>query len=70
MSLAPQTIDDDEAPEGGWLLLEPEDCPLRAQHTPRPEGFLPYVAWAEAKSRTHRQLRCAGCHRWAIWVPK
>lgn len=58
------------APKGGWLLLEAERCPLREQHTPAPNGYIQWHKWAEemmAKGR--RQHRCAGCHRWSIWLP-
>lgn len=68
MKNKPQTIT--RMPAYGWLNLEPQDCPLRAQHTPSPDGYLAWQDWAEAKAKTHRQMRCAGCHRWSVWVPK
>lgn len=65
---APQIIT--EPPADGWLLLEPEDCPLREQHTPHPTGYLAHADWAEEMMRLGwRQARCAGCHRWSIWLP-
>lgn len=45
-------------------------CPNAAAHTPCPRGFIAWHEWAEAMSRTHRQVQCRGCGRWAIWVPK
>ena len=63
----PKTIT--RAPKGGWLYLEPEDCPLKDQHTPPPTSYLVFHDWAEKKAKTHRQMRCAGCHRWSVWVP-
>lgn len=68
MPSSPQTIT--RAPKDGWLLLEPEDCPLRAQHTVGPSGYNAWHEWAERKAKTHKQMRCAGCHRWSVWVPK
>jgi len=53
-------------PAGGWLRLEDEDCPLRAQHWPGP---LPFDEWARELAKTHKQMRCEGCHRWRVWVP-
>jgi hypothetical protein len=45
-------------------------CPNADQHTPSPVGYLQWHAWAEEKARTHSQMRCDGCGRYAIWVPK
>jgi hypothetical protein len=50
--------------------VNPEDCPNRAKHTKKPEGFAEFMAWAEKKAKTHTQVRCPGCHRWLIWKPK
>lgn len=44
------------------------DCPNREAHTP-----LPYMydeLWLDQMTSTHRQVKCPGCHRWCIWVPK
>lgn len=45
-------------------------CPNFEDHTPRPEGYIQWQAWAEAMSKTHKQRRCSGCGRYAIWDPK
>ncbi len=50
----------------GYLLVEQPEC----KHTPSPEGYIQWHAWAEKKSKTHRQIRCPVCGLWAIWVPK
>ena len=44
------------------------DCPHF--HTPHPEGYIQHAAWAERMLRTHRQVRCAWCGLWAVWIPK
>lgn len=42
-----------------------------ADHTPCPEGYLAWHAWAGRMSRTgHRQVKCPGCGLWAIWLPQ
>ena len=56
------------APADGWLLLKEHDCPLRSQHRSPPSLFA-FDDWAKELAKTHRQMRCAGCHRWAVWVP-
>jgi hypothetical protein len=50
----------------GFLLVEQPEC----VHTPSPQGFLDWHAWAAEKNKTHRQRRCPVCGLWAIWVPK
>lgn len=45
-------------------------CPQAAKHTPHPTGYVEWHVWAEKKARTHEQIRCEGCGRLAIWVPK
>ena len=39
-------------------------------HTPQPEGYLAWQSWAVMMSKTHTQIRCPGCSRWEIWIPK
>lgn len=39
-------------------------------HTPEPEGYLQWHAWAEEKSKTHKQIKCAECGLYAIWIKK
>jgi hypothetical protein len=45
-------------------------CPSFHDHTPSPEGYIQWHAWAKSMSKTHRQVRCTGCGRWSIWVEK
>lgn len=45
-------------------------CPDVATHTPSPDGYLQWHAWAEQKAKTHRQSRCPTCGFWSIWKPK
>lgn len=45
-------------------------CPSFHDHTPCPEGYLDWHAWAKRMMRTHRQIRCTGCQRFEIWVPR
>ena len=45
-----------------------EECPNVAQHTKCPEGHLAWHAWAEQKSKRHKQVPCPTCGRWLIWI--
>lgn len=45
-------------------------CPHIEDHTPQPEGYIQWHAWAEMMNKTHKQRRCAGCGLYAIWEPK
>lgn len=47
-----------------------DQCPEKHLHTPCPEGYLQWHAWAEEKAKTHKQRRCPGCNLFAIWEPK
>lgn len=44
-------------------------CPNFEDHTPAPDGYIQWHAWAEQMSKTHRQDKCGGCGLYAIWVP-
>lgn len=45
-------------------------CPNFANHHPdEPEGYLAWFDWAKKMSVKHRQDKCPGCGRLAIWVP-
>lgn len=46
------------------------ECPLAAEHTTAPSGYLAWHAWADEMSRTHRLTPCPGCNRFAVWVPR
>lgn len=39
-------------------------------HTPAPEGYLAWHSWAEEMSKTHSQVQCPACGKWAIWVKR
>ena len=39
-------------------------------HTPAPERYTGWGNWADRMRKTHSQVRCQGCGRWAIWLPK
>lgn len=45
-------------------------CPHFEDHTPQPEGYIQWHAWAAFMSKTHKQRRCTGCDRYEIWEPK
>lgn len=40
------------------------------RHTPIPEVYHSWYEWCERASKTHAQVRCPRCSRWAIWLPK
>lgn len=40
------------------------------QHTPAPSGYIQWHAWAHGMGKTHRQVKCPNCGKWAIWLPK
>jgi hypothetical protein len=43
-------------------------CPRSALHTPSPEGYLQWHAWAALMgSRGFKQLRCPGCRLYKLW---
>lgn len=50
------------------LQLREQTCKNRANHTPVPEGYIQWDAWATRMSKMHRQIRCPECGLWAIWV--
>lgn len=52
----------------GVLLLREELCPDAGLHTPAPASYLAWHAWAQRQARTHHQVRCPSCGRWAVWV--
>jgi len=39
-------------------------------HTPQPSSYLAWHEWAGKASKTHRQVKCPRCGKWAIWLPK
>lgn len=39
-------------------------------HTPCPSTYVEWSVWAEKKSKTHEQVQCDECKRWAIWRKK
>jgi hypothetical protein len=54
----------------GLKLPQEENCPDQDKHTPCPEDYILWHEWAAEKGKTHRQIRCAGCNLFTIWVPK
>jgi len=48
----------------------PEPCPNADEHTPSPDGYLAWHAWADEMAKTHRSTRCPGCQLYKIWKPK
>jgi hypothetical protein len=46
------------------------DCPSFHDHTPCPDGYIQWHAWARRMMRTHRQIRCTGCGLLSIWIPR
>lgn len=53
-------------------LIERRDefCQHAEDHTPCPEGYILWHAWAEKMSKTHKQVKCGECGRYSIWIPK
>ena len=47
-----------------------DSCPNAANHTKAPMGYLQWHKWAREMMKTHQQIICDGCRRYAIWVPK
>lgn len=45
-------------------------CPNFEDHTFSPEGYIEWHTWAENMAKTHRQIRCKGCDRFSIWIPR
>ena len=45
-------------------------CPNLEDHTHSPTGYIKWHHWADRMSKTHKQRKCAGCGRYAIWEPK
>jgi len=45
-------------------------CPNHINHTEAPKGYLDWGLWAHQMSKTHRQVKCAECGDYLIWVPK
>jgi len=51
-------------------LYDKDTCPARSKHSKEPEGYLQWHAFAEEKSKTHRQIRCQTCGLYVIWVKR
>lgn len=51
-------------------MADEAECPDLMHHTPCPKGYLEWHAWAREMARTHRQVKCAGCGLYAIWIAK
>lgn len=42
----------------------------KCNHTPQPEQYATWHEWARKASKTHAQVRCPGCGKWTVWLPK
>ena len=51
-------------------IINADACPAVATHTPCPDGYLAWHAWAETMAATHSQHRCPTCGLWTLWAPK
>lgn len=40
----------------------------KCKHTKSPVGYVQWHEWADKKSKTHKQIKCLGCNRYAIWI--
>lgn len=70
MRRLPVPVYESTPPEPGAVEQALEALRCAASHTPCPEGYLQWHQWAERQRKTHKQVRCAGCNLWAIWVQK
>ncbi|KKN68704.1 hypothetical protein LCGC14_0448950 [marine sediment metagenome] len=52
------------------LLKNKQNCPNIKEHTPYPDGYIQWHSWAHEANKTHRQIRCSGCNRFTIWIPR
>ena len=50
--------------------MGPEPCPKSYLHTQQPDEYCSWHAWADEMAKTHDQIQCPECGRWAIWVRK
>lgn len=49
-------------------FIDPLFCENWENHTPCPDGYVQWHEWADAKSKTHMQIKCEGCGLYKIWV--
>lgn len=47
-----------------------ERCPNKESHTPCPNSYLDWHAWAEQMQDTHVVMQCPDCGLFNIWVEK
>jgi Fe-S-cluster-containing hydrogenase component 2 len=52
------------------LLTAKVLCQHFEDHTPCPEGYIQWHAWADKMAKTHKQRKCAGCGLYTIWEPR
>ena len=50
--------------------MNQHDCPNKANHTPGPDAYLEWHAWATKMKQTHKQERCPQCGLYLIWTPR
>jgi hypothetical protein len=43
------------------------ECPNADHHETGPEGYIHWHAWAEEKTKTHKQRKCPDCGLWLLW---
>lgn len=52
----------------GIRVRHGDACPDAANHTPSPDGYLAWHAWAARMGQGHRQVTCAVCGLYAVWI--
>lgn len=51
------------------MTVSADDCPDKAQHTPRPTGYIAFATIAAERTRAgQRQVRCSTCGFFVVWV--
>lgn len=55
---------------GRRTATERAECPNLREHTPAPDGYVAWHAWAARMNLTHAQHPCPGCGRLKIWLPR
>ena len=45
-------------------------CPNVKNHTKCPTAYNHWNYWANRMRKTHKQIKCPDCGRFAIWVPR
>ena len=53
-----------------WPLREQADGTTCYDHVEGPNDYADRPEWAYRRLKTHRNLRCAECGLWKIWIPR